>query len=153
MIRYFFGEPTGVRSLVRRMYSASVEDFASVHMEFPSGVVGHAEIGWSFRNYNPDEFLLEIHGDVGSLSVTRDRLIVYGGVGAQGTSSLILLPAHQLDPQVPILLGGVDNVAQDLAFLQHVAAGTQPGANFESSALTSKLIDLVLESVGGDGGG
>jgi predicted dehydrogenase len=152
-IRWFFGEPTQVRAFTRAMYSTEVEDFASVHMTFPSGVMGLAEIGWSLRNYSPDEFLLEIHGDGGALSVTKDRLILYGDAKAETAEPVSVWSAHQLDPPVPILLGSVENVAQDVAFLEHVAQRTQPESNFQGAALTSQLIDRVLESAGREGGG
>jgi len=95
---------------------------------------------------------MEVHGDAGALSVTKDRLIVFGDPKSPGGGSPSFWPAHQLDPAIPILLGSVENVAQDVAFVQHVKARTQPESNFAGASRTSQLIDRVVESAQHSGG-
>ncbi len=69
---WFFGEPTSVMAIKKQVYSREVEDYVHALFSFESGLQGHLDACWSVSNYRLPEFLLEIHGRNGILTVTDD---------------------------------------------------------------------------------
>jgi predicted dehydrogenase len=145
LLNWLFGEPRPVRATRRRIFSETVEDYAQLEIEYPDGVSGHAEIGWSMRNYNPDELMIEVHGSEGMLNVNQDRILLSRDnlpASLDGVRSE-MIHVSTLTPKVPFLLGQPEGVLQDLHFQECAVAGRSPMNSFEESIALHALVDFV----------
>jgi predicted dehydrogenase len=143
---WFFGEPTSVVAVKRQVYSREVEDYVHAVLSFKSGLQGHMDVCWSLASYRLPEFLLEIHGGNGMLTVTDD--FVKFSTGKQRGENVGRQVYHRqsFPKSVPFLLTDAEYTLEDVAFLDAVRSGTSPETNFLESAKVNALIDRILES-------
>lgn len=147
LLIWYFGEPVSAKSTLTSVFSSGVEDFVSSSAEFPFGVKGTIEIGWSMRNYSVPDLLIEVHGKYGYMSVTEDRVLVSldraekDSVLNEGTYAFF---GSTLDQSVPFLIANPENVLQEKMFLDCVNNKTRAQQDFESAARVNRFVDLVL---------
>ena len=78
-IIWFFGEPSSVLTVKKKIYSSSVDDYVHALFSYASGLQGHIDVCWSVRNYRLPESLLQIYGKDGIMTVTDDFVKVSSG--------------------------------------------------------------------------
>jgi predicted dehydrogenase len=151
LLLWMFGIPSAVRARRVRIFSDSVEDFASAWLSFPGGVSGTAEWGWNLRNYAPPELGLEIHGTEGVIGVNEDRLVVYPGrtdtsTAAVGRPPPRVIHASTLTPMPSFLLGQPENVWQEVRFHDALDGRDAPENGWVESVRLHELIDTIRDA-------
>jgi len=146
---WFFGEPSSVMAVKKHVYSRAVEDYVHAILSFESGLQGHIDACWSVSNYRLPEFLLEIHGRKGILTVTDDFVKFATGKPTGGGRVYYRQSFHTL---VPFLLTDPEYTLEDVAFLDAIRSRTKPEMNFVQAAKVNALIDRILQHTerGGD---
>jgi predicted dehydrogenase len=144
LLIWLFGEPEVSSSFSRMMFSRAVEDYVHATLNH-GGVLGTISIGWSMRNYAPNDHTLEVHGTNGTAVATDEHLIVYLDKSTfdaypQGVHTY---PASQLTPKPPYLLTYPEYVLEDQYFLNHVASGIMLEPDFRQAARVNKLADSI----------
>jgi predicted dehydrogenase len=148
LLIWFFDEPVSARSAKASIFSSGVEDYIHSNVEFTSGLKGNLEVGWSMRNYQVPDLMIETHGKNGSLTVTEDRVVVIldktvQGIMEEGVHTFF---ASALDQPVPFLIAHPENVLQEKHFLESVDARKMPEQNFEAATKVNKFVDLLLSN-------
>jgi predicted dehydrogenase len=144
LIIWYFGEPTRVAGLQKRIYSEEVEDYAHVNIEFESGLVGYADLCWSIRNYRLPEVYVEIHGTNGVLVVNDDYIKVQmdkDGKNLGAGNHFYRKP--ELQPSVTFLLGDPEFTLEDEEFRTAVQSKTLTEPNFFTAAKINLLMDKI----------
>ena len=150
LLLWLFGPPEAVQARRRRIYSARVEDFASVSAKFHANVAGFIEIGWNMRNYSPPDLSIEVVGTDGVLQLNEDRLIQYSGADASqlvaGRSAPEMIHVTQLTRSPPFLLGQPENVWEEVGFHEALDRGSAPPNSWEDSARLLEWIDVIRQA-------
>jgi len=144
LLLWFFGDPNRVEHASKSMFSTEVEDYAHILLEYENGLVGHADLCWSMRNFDPGELMVEVHGKYGTMNVTEDRLILHLDKDSVLPAGVHLLHASQLTPQLPYQLANPEHVLEDVYFLNCIESNTQPETNFGNAAKVNSLIDTIV---------
>jgi len=143
---WFFGEPTSVLAVKKQLYSREVEDYVHAVLSFESGVLGHMDACWSVSNYRLPEFLLEIHGKKGMLTVTDDFAKFSPGKEIGASAGGQVYHRQSFQTSLPFLLTDPEYTLEDVAFLDAVRNRTTPVTNFKEAAKVNALIDRILDS-------
>jgi predicted dehydrogenase len=143
---WFFGEPTSVMAVKKQVYSREVEDYVHAIFSYESGLQGHVDACWSVSNYRLPEFLLEIHGRNGMLTVTDDFVKFAAGKQTGGNSGGQVHYRQSFQTPVPFLLTDPEYTLEDVAFLHAIRTRTVPDANFSQAAKVNDLIDRILQN-------
>jgi predicted dehydrogenase len=143
---WFFGEPSSVMAVKKQVYSSEVEDYVHAVLSFESGLLGHVDACWSASNYRIPEFLIEIHGRNGMLTVTDDFVKFATGKEAGGNEESQTYYKQSFPLPVPVLLTEAEYTLEDMAFLEAVRTRTTPKSNFIEAAKVNALIDSILEN-------
>ncbi len=144
LLIWFFGEPSGLSSMRRRLFSKEVDDYVHVDLKYPLGLEGHLDACWSITGYRLPEISIELYGKGGILTVTDDFVKFMGGrQGSQEAATL--LHKQSFDTSVPFLLADPEYALEDQAFLASVERKTQPDLNFLEAAKTNSMIDQINE--------
>jgi predicted dehydrogenase len=142
---WFFGEPITTAAVKKRVYSSEVEDYVHAILSYESGLQGHIDACWSLPNFRLPEFLIEMYGRNGLLTVTDDyvRFAPSRGSGRIGGQTH---NRQSFDTSVPFLLADADYTMEDIAFLNAVRTQTMPELSFVHAAKVNALIDRIHES-------
>jgi predicted dehydrogenase len=143
---WFFGEPTSAMAVKKQVYSREVEDYVHAILSFESGLRGHVDACWSVSNYRLPEFLLEIHGRNGMLTVTDDFVKFAPGKQTGGNGGGQVYHRQSFHTPVPFLLTDPEYTLEDVAFLDAIRTRTTPETNFVQAAKVNALIDRILEN-------
>lgn len=147
LLLWYFGSPVEVRARKKSFFSRA-EDFVHADVRYDSGLEGYMDIGWSMRNFNPFEMLIEVHGTNGTLSVTDDRLAIYLDSDSCGLKKgARVIPFSSLEGEIPFLLTAPEYVREDQHFLHCVTSGIQPDSSFESAAKVNRFISMIQSAV------
>lgn len=149
MLIWLFGEPQVSRSFTKMVFSKAVEDYVHAVLNH-NGVMGTIDVGWSMRNYAPNDHSLEVHGTKGTAIATDEELTLYldkseseaypKGIHAYHTSQLTARP--------PYLLTYPEYVLEDQYFLKCVALGSGFEPDFQQAACVNKLADDIRRKSG-----
>ena len=66
-----------VAKVAKKMKKKDVEDYAHIIMEYGNGVIGWIDSSWSRHNHRMLETQIHIEGDLGTLSINDDRILLY----------------------------------------------------------------------------
>jgi predicted dehydrogenase len=148
ILNWFFGEPESVLAVKRAVYSTEVEDFAAALLQYSDGLAGIFGAGWSMRGFSPPELLLEIEGELGSVRVTEDRVVLR--VGVERTPEFPV-GAHvryvsELTSPLPYLYGPPEAVVQDLRFIGALGTTSQLPNSFEEGSRVQLFLDSLRRS-------
>ena len=144
LLVWLFGEPE-VKSVFRRsLFSDSVEDYVHSVLQHKK-IIGTLEVGWSMRDYSPNEHLIEIHGTNGTVLATDDELTVYldepvKGVLPQGKHRF---HSSTLTPKPPYLLTYPEYVLEDQYFLRCINTHIAPRPDFSDAAIVNRVVDAI----------
>jgi predicted dehydrogenase len=143
---WFFGEPNSVMAVKKQVYSREVEDYVHAVLSFESGLQGHVDACWSVSNYRLPEFLLEIHGRNGVLSVTDDFVKFSPGKQTGQNDGSQLYYRQSFHTPVPFLLTDPEYTLEDVDFLDSIRTRATPETSFVQAAKVNALIDRILEN-------
>ena len=146
ILAFLFGEPDVTSSFVSSTFSTQVEDFAHAALAHKE-VYGTIEVGWTMRNYAPNDHAIEIHGTKGTAVATDDELTLYldnskGDVFAKGITKY---HTSQLTPEVPYLLTYPEYVCEDQYFLGSIVDGKRSLPDFEQASRINQIVDDIRE--------
>ena len=145
LLIWFFGEPTTTMAVKKQVYSSEVEDYVHAIMSYESGLKGHIDACWSIPNFRLPEFLIEVYGRNGLLTVTDDYVRFAPGRGGKIGGGQTH-HRQSFETSTPFLLADADYTMEDVAFLNAVRAQTMPELSFVQAAKVNALIDRILES-------
>lgn len=140
---WFFGEPTSVLAVKRKIYSSSVDDYVHALFSYASGLYGHMDVCWSVSSYRLPEVLLQIYGKDGIMTVTDDFVKVSSGQQSSGGGSRTY-NRQSFQVSTPFLLTDPEYTLEDAAFLEAVRTQVPPDSNFVQAAKVNALIDRIL---------
>ncbi|MGP8012572.1 MAG: Gfo/Idh/MocA family protein [Halobacteriota archaeon] len=147
MLHYLVGPLASVHGAARSVYSDTVDDFASIALQFANGLTGSLELSWSVRHYRLPEMRILMQFDKGTIAVTEKYIEIYseeaGGSLKQGWNTFHL---QNLTKGVPIDLGGPEYTAEDAQLLDCIGDGNAPLCNFHEAAKTNFVIDAIYDS-------
>jgi predicted dehydrogenase len=146
LLIWFFGEPTRTVAVKKHVCSSEVEDYVHAIMSYESGLQGHIDACWSISNFRLPEFLIEIYGRDGLLTVTDDYVKFAPGRGSGKMGGGQTHHRQSFETLVPFLLAEPDYTMEDVAFLSAVRSKTMPELSFVHAAKVNLLIDRILES-------
>jgi predicted dehydrogenase len=146
LLIWFFGEPTGTMAIKKQVYSSEVEDYVHAIMSYESGLQGHVDACWSVSNFRLPEFLIEIYGKDGILTVTDDYLKFAPGTGSTRMGGAQTYYRQSFETSPPFLLADIDYTMEDVAFLNAVRTRTKSEPSFLEAAKVNALIDKILDS-------
>jgi predicted dehydrogenase len=143
---WFFGEPSSLVGVRKRVYSSEVDDYVHSVFSYESGLQGHMDACWSLNNYRLPEVLLEIHGTNGMLTVTEDfvKFSPTKAVGESGGGQVY--NRQSFITSIPFLLTDPEYTLEDVAFLEAIRTRRPPPTSFVEAAKVNALIDKILDS-------
>lgn len=150
LLIWFFGEPTTTTANKKSVYSSEVEDYVHAIMSYETGLQGHIDACWSIPNFRLPEFLIEIYGRSGILTVTDDYVKFAPGRGSGMMGGGQTYHRQSFDTSPPFLLADVDYAMEDVAFLNAVRTRTMPELSFVQAAKVNALIDRIVRSTQGE---
>jgi predicted dehydrogenase len=116
-------------------------DSACFRMKNHNGLEGTVDISWAKEGYRSPEFGLIIHGSEGVIGVNGDRV----RLNHNGKESIWY--KHDLEDNVPFLLGAPEYFREDRAFIDSIIRNKSAEPDFETAA----RVDYVLEEVASKG--
>jgi predicted dehydrogenase len=146
LLIWFFGEPGTTAAVKKHVHSSEVEDYVHAVMSYESGLQGHIDACWSISNFRLPEFLIEIYGRNGILTVTDDYVRFAPGRGSGIMGGGQTYHRQSFEASAPFLLADVDYTMEDVAFVDAVRTQTMPELSFVQAAKVNALIDKILES-------
>lgn len=149
---WFLGEPIAAEAVKKQVYSSEVEDYVHAIMSYESGLQGHIDVCWSLPNFRLPEFLIEVYGRNGVLTVTDDYVKFAPSRGNDKIGEGQTLHRQSFETSVPFLLAEADYTMEDVAFLNAVRTQTMPESSFLQAAKVNALIDKIHESTRQRGG-
>ncbi len=144
LLIWFFGEPSGISSVRRSLFSREVDDYVHADLNYPSGLEGHLDVCWSIAGYRLPETSIELYGKDGSVTVTDDY-VKFKSRPQEGKQSAAILYKQSFDMSVPFLLADPEYTLEDQAFLLSVERKRQPDLSFGEGAKTNSLIDRIAQ--------
>jgi len=148
MLHYLVGPLARVHGSARSVYSDSVDDFASIALQFADGLTGSLELSWSVRHYRLPEMRIVMQFDEGTIAVTEKYIEIYsevdGGSLKRGWSTFHL---QDLTAGVPIDLGGPEYTAEDAQLLDCIGNDGAPLCRFQEAAQANFVIDAIYHSI------
>jgi predicted dehydrogenase len=144
ILLWFFGEPSSVGSMNKRIFSDEVEDYVHVDLSYDGGLKGTLDTCWCVRNFRLPEISIEVYGEKGITTVSDDfvKLALGGGLGNSKT-----LYRQSFDNPVSFLLADPEYTLEDEAFLKGLEGGSKPQSNFFEAAKVNAIIDRINENV------
>ncbi len=152
LLTWYFGPVARVNAEVFSAYSAEIEDFAHVMLQFGSGLAGWVDCSWSVRGKRTVETTIEVLGSNGFLTVTDDSLRLLldeamGGWPAGRTS----LQATDLWRSVPVDIAQPQYTREDAAFVECLSHGVQPQPDATQGLHVQRIIEAAYGSAAGEG--
>jgi predicted dehydrogenase len=140
ILLWFFGEPSTIESVRRRIYSDDVDDYVHAVMSFKSGMKGSIDACWCIKNYRLPEISIEVYGEKGVMTVSDDFVRLTES-GKRQT-----LYRQSFDTSVSFLLADPEYTMQDEAFLAGVRSRVKPRIDFSEAAKVNAIIDRINET-------
>ena len=148
LLHYLVGPLSSVQGVARSIYSDTVDDYASINLQFVDGPIGSLELSWSVRHYRLPEMKIAMQFENGTLTATEKYIDIYSEVDnhplKRGWSTFYL---QDLTAGVPINLGGPEYTAEDVQLLDCIRDNEEPLCNFREAAKTNFAIDAIYESI------
>ena len=144
LLIWLFGEPQMNSSFKASVFSSGVEDYVHTVLNH-RGLRGSVDIGWSMRNYAPNEHQIEIHGTLGTILADDDLLTLYLDKPGEGglEEGFHSYSSFDLTKPVPYLFSSPEYVLEDQYFLECIRSGAQPHPSFSEAAKVNKLLDEI----------
>ena len=145
ILLWFFGQPSAIESVSRRIYSNEVDDYVHAAMSFDSGMKGTMDTCWCIKNFRLPEISIEVYGKKGILTVSDDfvKLALDKEIGGSQSQTLY---RQSFDTSVSFLLAAPEYTIEDEAFLAAVSKRTRPQLDFFEAAKVNAIIDRINEN-------
>jgi len=148
MLHYLVGPLSNVHGMAQSIVSDNVSDYASINLQFVSGLIGSLELSWSVRHYRLPEMKIMMQFEQGTLTVTEKYIEIYSEADSnalrRGWSTFYL---QDLTKGVPVNLGGPEYTAEDVQLLDCIQNNEEPLCNFREAAKTNFAIDAIYDSI------
>jgi len=141
---WFFGEPTSVMGVRKKIYSSSVDDYVHALFSYGSGLQGCMDVCWSVSSYRLPEVLIQIYGKNGILTVTDDFVKVSSGQRNSSGGGTRVYNRQFFQVSTPFLLTDPEYTLEDAAFLEAARTQVPPDSNFFQAAKVNALVDRIL---------
>jgi predicted dehydrogenase len=152
LLTWYFGPVTRVNAEALSVYSAEVEDFAHLMLEFRSGLRAWVDSSWSVRFRRTVETTIEVLGENGSLTVTDDKVQLFLDEAAGGwPPGQRVLTAVNLYRGVPLDIAGPQYTREALSFLAALKTGTSPQPDVQQALHVQRIVDAAYISSLKDG--
>lgn len=143
---WLYGEPSVRSSSFERVFSEQVEDYTIASLQHTS-IEGLLEVGWSMRNYYPNEHVIEVHGTSGTAVASDDELTLILDKESNGyRAGMNRFNFTTLTPTPRYLLTYPEYTLEDQYFLNCVSAGSKPRPDFSDAAKVNRLADSIREA-------
>lgn len=147
LLRWYFGHVDLVSAHTKGWYSAEVEDFAHVHFEFESGLMGWLDSSWSVRHHRLLQINIELHTENGSLFVSDDFVKLFlDNKSNEFESGWTNLFKPDLFQGVEIDVGGPQYTRQDIDFISAVRAYGEVESDVKNAYEVQKIVDAIYTS-------
>jgi predicted dehydrogenase len=147
LLTWYFGPVARVNAEVMSIYSAEVEDYAHVMLEFRSGLRAWVDSSWSVRSHRTLETTVDVLGENGSLIANDDSVSLWlasdSGVFRAGHT---VLTAPDLYQGVPIDIAGPQYTREDMAFLNAVRDNSPVQPDAPQAYHVQQIIDAAYSS-------
>lgn len=147
LLQWFFGSVNRVTGQVKNWYSKEVEDFAHVHFEFDSGVIGWMDSSWSIRHHRLLQVNVEVHAENGDLFVCDDYVKLFlesSDAGYQAGWTNFYNP--DLFKGVEMDIGGPHFSRQDIAFVNALKNGSKLESDLRNAYEVQRIVDAAYLS-------
>ncbi len=147
LLTWYFGPMVRVNADLLQVYSAEIEDFAHVVLEFQSGLHGWLDCSWSVRGKRTVETTIDLLGENGWLVVTDDtvRLVIDEAAGGW-PSGRTTLKATDLFRPVPVDIGNPQYTREDVAFVEAVRTGVKTEPDVLQGLRVQQVVDAAYAS-------
>lgn len=147
LLVWFFGAPAEVNARTASPYSAGVEDFGHVMLQWPDGLMGSLDSSWSMDNHRLLDTRIVVTTDLGTLIVDDDYVRTYVRNPEYGKPGVITeLSGVELFEGAAVDIGGTHFTHQDEDFVRAVATGSQLECDVESGHQVQQVVDAIYAS-------
>ena len=154
LIQEVIGRPTAVRgALLKKLYSADVEDAVYGLLELQNGLTGTLLVNWSDETYRKMSTSLTLQGEKGKISCDATELKVYL---KEANPSLDYDEGWTIkyitDFAIPVnfYLRGEEYSAQIDYFINCIEQNKPAGINtFEQGLYTDKVVNMIIQNANG----
>ena len=147
LLIWYFGPMRSVTGMVKKYYSAEVEDFAHANFEFNDGVKGFTDTSCSVRGYRVPEISIEVHGSNGMMIVNDDsvKFRLDSPKGSYPDGSTVIYKQELFKGSV-IDIGGQDFTKEDIHMVNCTKQNKQTVFNVFEASKTQSAIDAIYKS-------
>jgi predicted dehydrogenase len=152
LLQWFFGNVSGVFARARSIHS-TVEDVATIVLEFDNGVVASIDTSWGVPGYSVEHTRILLIAERGSLEITDDRARLFlsraDGEYEQGWTAFHRSEFDKAPVDLSADYGGEGYYNEDFDFLQCCATGDKPLVSWREGLRVQQTIEAIYRSVGG----
>ncbi len=147
LLTWYFGRVVRVNADILSVYSAEIEDFAHVILEFDDGLRGWVDCSWSVRNKRTVETTIDVLGDNGSLIVNDDTVrLLLDEVAGGWPAGRTVLNATNLYRGVPVDIGGPQYTREDESFVNAILTGSMCEPDVKQGFHVQQIVDAAYAS-------
>lgn len=145
LLLWYVGQASTFKSQKKSIYSNEVEDYIICKTRYDSGIEGQIELCWSMEDYIPDEFLIHLEGEKGTITVSDDYMVVNlkDEIPHSGLISGTFY-ARDFPQYTPYLLAYPEYTIEDSYFINCALSNLKCNPGFEDGAQVNKFIDEML---------
>lgn len=151
LLWWLFGDVRGVFARAQSVHS-SVEDVATVVLEFDSGVVASMDASWSVQGYPVEHSEMRIVGERGTLEITDDGARLYltqdSGQYRQGWTAFHRSELDRAPVDLSADYGGEGYCNEDFHFVECCATGCAPLVSWREGLAVQEIVDAIYRSAG-----
>ncbi len=148
LLTWYFGPVVRVNAEVMSAYSAEIEDFAHVMLEFQSGLRAWVDCSWSVRFRRTVETTIEVLGDNGALTVTDDTVRLYlDEAKGEWPAGRTHLRATDLWRPVPVDIAQPQYTREDMAFIVAAKQGKAAQPDVRQGLHVQQIVEAAYQSV------
>jgi predicted dehydrogenase len=149
LLVWYFSPISSVSGKINSIYSAEVEDFAHMEIEFEGGIKGQLDTSWSVSGYRLPELNIEITGSNGRLRVNEDLIEVELKEPVPPFCDYkTTIYKQSLSNEVPIDLGGPEYTKEDIHMIECVLNKRRTLVNVFEAGKTQSVIEAMYNSAG-----
>jgi predicted dehydrogenase len=150
LLQWFFGNVRGVFARARSIHS-TVEDVATVVLEFEDGVVASVGTSWAVPGYSVEHTQMLIIGERGTLHLTDDRARLFlnraDAAFPQGWTAFHRSEFDKAPVDLSSEYGGEGYYNEDADFITCCANGSRPLVSWQEGLRVQEVIDAIYRSV------
>jgi predicted dehydrogenase len=143
---WFFGELQIASARLTSQVDSGSEDFFHFTIKNSNGLEGEFSVSWCMENYRLPDVGFSVYGSKGIMNVNDDKVELKLKDGKSRAWY-----RHDLDDNVPFLLGLPEYYREDLHFSESTIEGLSADPSFCSAAKVDEIIDQAEKRAHGSG--